>query len=192
MCNFISGLMATLFNPQNWSVDNILSMISIILAIIGGLFAYKKWSSATKTKRSEFTIQILEKLRFDKEMALTMNSIDYDMFSYDNFFHNSDKKLEYNIDKLLSYLSYVCYLYEEDNISKKEFAILKYEVTRVCISEPVQSYLWNLYHFSKQQGTTCSFQYLIDYGIKYGLIDPNSFYDPTSESYIKQLDFQSL
>ena len=189
MYDFVSSLVGTISNPQNWSVDNILSTISIVLAIIGGVFAYKKWSLTSKTQRSEFTNQILEKLRFDQEMATTMNSIDYSLFSYNDFFKNSNKDLEYRIDNLLSYLSYIGYLYKEKNISKKEFAILKYEVTRVCGSKSIQDYLWNIYHFSKKQGTTCSFQYLIDYGINYGLIDPNSFFDSTSEYYIKRLNF---
>ena len=92
------------------------------------------------------------------------------------------------IDKLLSYLSYICYLKQENNISDKEFRILQYEINRTCTSPSIQGYLWNLYHFSRKQGTDCSFQYLIDYGIKNNIIE-KSFLDPKCFLYEKTLNF---
>ena len=95
---------------------------------------------------------------------------------------------EHKIDELLSYLSYICYLKKERNISKKEFRILQYEINRTCTSPCIQAYLWNLYHFSQKQGSECSFQYLIDYGIKNKLID-KSFLKPDCKLYEKTLNF---
>lgn len=187
--SFLKTILSTFTNPNNWGVDNILATISVILGIIGGLFAYKQWSTANKTKRSEFINQIIEKLRFDKDMVDTMYMVDYDYAWYDDDFHKNGNELEYRIDKLLSYLSYICYLYKIKNIRNKDFCILKYEVHRVCTSPSVQSYLWNLYHFSRVQGTDCSFHYLIEYGIDNGLICETTFNNSSSTEYVKQLDF---
>lgn len=156
-----------------WTVDNWLSLISLFLVVLGGLFAWKQWNAGTSIKRAEFINQIIEKLRFDNEMADAMHLIEYDPNWYNEDFHdNPDSQLESSIDKLLSYLSYICYLKSTRNISKTEFEILRYEMNRVCVSPSVQAYLWNLHHFSKRNNTGCSFQYLIEYGIKNKIIKP--------------------
>lgn len=174
---------------NNWSIQDILSLFSIILVIIGGLFAYKQWEYSNKTKRADFINQIIINLRFDKEMAETMNMIDYSNKWYDEYFHNNKSGLEYKVDKVLSYLSYICYLVKEKHISKIDFVILEYEINRTCLSSSVECYLWNLYHFSVSQKSKCSFQYLIDYGIQNELIDKVEFMNPRSKKYVKRLNF---
>ena len=188
LCTFLESLFKTISTPENWSVDDVLSAISIILVIFGGFFTYRQWAAANKTKRTEFIKQIMERLRFDKELVDTMYIIEYDHTWYDENFHDRDDDLEYRIDKLLSYLSYICYLKQENNISDKEFRILQYEINRTCTSPSIQGYLWNLYHFSRKQGTDYSFQYLIDYGIKNNIIE-KSFLDPKCFLYEKTLNF---
>lgn len=178
-----------LFEVNNWSVSDILSLISIILVIIGGLFAYQQWKYSNKTKRANFIDQILSKLRFDREMVEAINIIDYDFLWYDENFHHNHEEVEYKIDKALSYLSYICYLLKEKHISKRDFIILEYEINRTCVSPDVQCYLWNLYHFSISQKSKCSFQYLIEYGIKNKLIEETEFMNPESKKYIKRLNF---
>ena len=187
-CDFIDALLGIMINPENWSVDNILSAISIILVILGGLFAFTRWNASNQIKRTEHIKQIIEQLRFDKEMTTTMYIIEYDDAWYDEDFHNGNSDFEHQVDKLLSYLSYICYLKKENNISKREFRILQYEINRTCTSPCVQAYLWNLYHFSRSQGSKCSFQYLIDHGIQHKLID-KSFLKKNCELYTKTLNF---
>lgn len=179
-------------NINNWTISDILSVISIVIAIaiVGGIFAYKQWKYSNKIKRADFIDRLLNKLRFDKEMAQTMSEIDYDHGWYDKNFHNNqDDDFEKRIDSLLSYLSYICYLKKEKHIREKEFGILEYEVNRVCTSPSVVCYLWNLYHFSAAQNTKCSFYFLIDYGIENGLIDTQEFMNSKSTKYIKTLNF---
>lgn len=186
---FIKSLFALISNVENWSVDDVLSATSIVLVIVGGLFAYRQWKFANTTRRTELINQILEKLRFDKELVTTTYLIDYEDDWYDGNFHDREDDFEYQMDKLMSYLSYICYLQKERKISAKEFCILKYEINRACSSHAVQCYLWNLYHFSRQQGTQCSFQYLIDYGLKQKLINKKEFTNSQSTHYIKTLNF---
>lgn len=187
-CDFCKSLFAVFTRIENWSVENILSAISIFLVIIGGGFAYKQWTASNQIKRTELIKQIMERLRFDKEMAKTMYTVEYDDSWYNEDFHDGDGDFEHQVDELLSYLTYICYLKKERNISRKEFRILQYEINRTCTSPCVQAYLWNLYHFSRRQGSKCSFQYLIDYGIKNRLID-KSFLKVDCELYEKTLNF---
>lgn len=149
---------------MNLSIDNWLTIVSLIFAVIGGVFIYWQWRNSIKIRRAEFINQILEKLRFDKDLTSAIYIIDYNQEWYDSSFHNS--KLECSIDKLFCYIDYICYLKSTGNISITEFKIFQYEIHRICISYSSRAYLWNLYHFSLKNKTNCSFQYLIDYGIK--------------------------
>ena len=154
------------------TIENWLTIVSLTFIAIGGVFVYWQWHKSLKTKRAEFINQILEKLRFDQNLPKTMYVVDYNQNWYKNSFHGSE--LEVSIDKLFSYVDYICYLKSTGNISKTEFKIFQYEINRICISSSSKRYLWNLYHFSKKIKTTCSFQYLIDYGIDYKIF-PNDF-----------------
>lgn len=152
----------------NLTVENWLTIISLLFIAISGCFIYFQWRKSLKTKRAEFINQIIEKLRFDEKMAKIMYIVDYNQNWYNYSFHGSN--IEFDIDKLFSYINYICYLKFSDNISDDEFNILKYEVNRICISKSSQCYLWNLYHFAIKNQSTCSFPDLIDYGIKNNLL----------------------
>ncbi|MDR1927825.1 MAG: hypothetical protein LBQ33_04210 [Oscillospiraceae bacterium] len=171
----------------HWLGDNWSSLASIIGLAIGGVFALIQWHNSTQLKRSEFINQIIEKLRFNSEIAKAMYLVDYDQKWYDENFHGASEK-ELVIDKLLSYLSYICYLISENHLTKNESSILEYELIRACESLSVQAYLYNLYHFSKKRKSMCSFQYLIDYGLKLKII-PETFLEESSSAYPKYLNF---
>lgn len=162
-----------------FSVDNWLTLMSLIFVAIGGFFIYCQWWKSVKIRRAEFINQLLEKLRFDKSLTSAMYTMDYNQDWYDNAdaFHNSE--LECSIDKLLSYMDYICYLKVTGNISKTEFKIFQYEINRACVSYSSKVYLWNLYLFSKKNRTNCSFIYLINYGIASKLL-PNNFKESKS------------
>lgn len=183
------SLIELLLDINNWSIYDILSLTSIIIAIIGGIFAYKQWVFSNKTKRAEFINQIINKLRFQNEMIDVWYLIEYNSKWYNEDFHNN-KQLEHKMDEFLSFLSYICYLYKEKHITNKEFSILQYEINRTCKSSEIQNYLWNLYHFSALQKYDCSFQYLIDYGVKNKLINKITFYDSKSNNYKDVLDIK--
>ena len=102
-CDFVKSLFSVFTSVENWSVDNILSAISIILVIIGGVFAYKQWTASNQIKRTELIKQIMERLRFDKEMADTMYTIEYDDSWYDIDFNAGVDDFEHKINELLSY-----------------------------------------------------------------------------------------
>jgi hypothetical protein len=148
---------------------------------IGGIFALIQWNSSEKFKRVKYLDEIITKLRFDSEMANTLYIIDYDHNWYTKDFHKNHD-FEYKIDKVLSYIDFICYLYSNGDIKDNEFKIIKYRVNRICISPSTQRYLWNLYHFSKRMGAECSFTHIIDYGIKNKIIK-KEFLDNSNDLY---------
>jgi hypothetical protein len=154
-----------------WTVDNYLSLLLIIVMAIGSIFALIQWNSSIKIRRTEFLDEIINKLWFDEKMARTMHLIDNNPAWYTVDFHSSYSDTAYQIDKLLSYFDFICYLHFIKNLSANEFSVIRYEIDRTCSSPSVQAYLWNLYHFSNKIEAGCSFMYIIDYGIKENIID---------------------
>jgi hypothetical protein len=169
------------------TIDNYLTLISIFLVLIGAIFALIQWNSTIRLRRAEFIDKIINIIRFDKEMAETLYTIDYYPFWYDVNFHKN-RDFEYKIDKVLSYFDYICYLYSTKNIGNNEFKILKYRISRICMSPSTQAYLWNLYHFSNKFGRECSFTHIINYGIKNKLIK-QEFTSNSINLFIKYLNF---
>jgi len=160
----------------------LVNMLMLITVIIGGVFGLIQWIHSNRIKKSEFVNQITKTLRSDINMAAISYKIEYRKFEYNKEFH-SDYKLQYKVDMLLSYLSYICYLFKNGIINNDEFNIFKYNVNWICKDgDNIQPYLWNLYHFSKKNGFICSFYCLIDFGIENKLFD-DDFEKETCEKY---------
>jgi len=174
--------------PDNWSIDNYLSLILIMVMAIGSIFALFQWNSSIKIRRTEFLDEIINKLWFDENMARTMHMIDNNPNWYTKDFHNCYSDLGYQIDKLLSYFDFICYLHFIKNLSSNEFSVIRYEIDRTCASPSVQAYLWNLYHFSNRIEAGCSFMYIIDYGIKEEIIEKD-FKNNNEDLFNKYLKF---
>jgi len=163
----------------DFTIDNWLTLISLLFVVAGGFFALYQWRKNIKVRRAEFITQILEKLRFDKELVEIMYMVEYGNKEWYNKDFHKNKELESSIDKLFSYLDYISYLKSNNNISKKEFKIFQYKINRTCVSISTKKYLWTLYHWSKKNNADCSFQFLIDYGIKNKLF-PKDFKENTT------------
>jgi len=172
----------------NWTIDNYLSFILIVVMAIGSIFALFQWNSSIKIRRTEFLDEIINKLWFDENMARTMHMIDSNPNWYTEDFHKSYNDLGYQIDKLLSYFDFICYLHFIKNLKFNEFNVIRYEIDRTCASPSVQAYLWNLYHFSNKIEAGCSFMYVIDYGIKQEIIN-KEFKNNNEDLYKKYMRF---
>jgi len=94
-------------STSDWTVDNTLSIISIVLVIIGGIFTFIQWAAANHIKRTELISQILEKLRFDDDMIFAMQIIDYGNDWYNDEFHDGTNGYEQKFNKLFSYSMHV-------------------------------------------------------------------------------------
>lgn len=69
-------------------------------------------------------------------------------------------------------------------LSKKEFAIFKYEIERILTNDQVNKYFYNLYHFAKKFKTPMTFSFLFEYGEKHNKFEKD-FYDKNSPKYKK-------
>lgn len=117
------------------SIENWLSLASLIVIIFGFTVTILQWRNSSKIKRAEFVFQIMEKLRFD-DVASTALAIDYSHKWYDDNFHDNDNEssksiTEKKIDKLFNILDYICYLYDLRLLSKREFMQMEYKIKRV-------------------------------------------------------------
>ena len=157
------------------TIDMIIKALTITIGAAASSIALLTWKQSIKTKRAEFINQIIEKIRFNKEFSKAVYYIDYEQNWYNANYHGSE--LEPKIDMVLSYFSYICYLRETRLISKKELDIFEYWLKRLCDSQSIQLYLWNIYHFSNARKSPCSFKSLIDYGLDNGFL-PKGLTDP--------------
>lgn len=146
--------------------QEILSLCTLIATIVIGITGFActiyQVIRANKVKKAEFVSKLLENIRLNKKVNSAIYIIDYSEEWYNEFFANSED-LEESIDALFSQIDFICYLYKNVLLTKKEFNIFKYEVQRICNSYQCRCYLWNLYHWSKVNRVDCSFCNLIDY-----------------------------
>ena len=168
--------------------DKILTPISILITILGAIYALYQWYISNKIKQAEFLRQINEDFRSNETIKEAFYAVEYDVRWYDDEFHGGENGWEPKIDRLLAFLNYVCYLRSQKIITEKEFSILQYDVERVCRSYEIQSYLWNLYHFAKNQGSFLSYKNLVEYAFEKDLL-PDKFENKKSKYYKKRLNF---
>lgn len=162
----------------------------LIVTIIGGAFALLQWVKSNRNKRAEFISGLIEKLRGDEEIDRTIYLFDYDQFWYNENFHDGNNGLEHDVDKTLSFFSYICYLQKNRLIEKRDFEFFSYEIKRIADNYSVQSYFFNLYHFSKSRSTEMTFCYLFNYCYDNGLFgNDTEIKNPDSKEYPKYLNF---
>lgn len=170
------------FNNE-YDLGDIISIVSIVLAIIGAAFGFYQWKKSIRIKRAEYIEKLTEKIRTDNDIKEMVYTLDYGHLWYTSAFHNSGE-LERKMDKTLSYFSYICYLYKSRLISKKEFAIFKYEIERILTNDQVNKYFYNLYHFAKKFKTPMTFSFLFEYGEKHNKFEKD-FSDKNRPKYKK-------
>lgn len=160
------------------TVSDFFAGISLILVVIGGIFAYYQWRRNVSLKRASYINELTEKIYTDPLISNTIYLLDYGQPWYSKEFHSSGE-MELQMDKTLSYFSYICYLKKQKIISNKEFKIFKYEIERILINPGIQDYFYNLFHFSMKLKVSFTFQYLFEYGKKNNLFDKD-FFNPTA------------
>ena len=90
-------------------VEDILSSITIVVNCIGGIGALFQWNRTNKINRASYINELTDKIRSDDDIRETLYKLEYDENWYIQNFHDSGK-LELQLDKTLSYFSYICYL----------------------------------------------------------------------------------
>lgn len=163
--------------------NNIIDIITLLFAVIGGFFALTQWRTQVMQKRAETVKELICKVRDDEDIAAIMDIIDWnDGIVYNGKFRArpsaqrklfaevDDDKLFQMIDKTLSHFSYICYLRKRHVLQKKDMYVFEYELRRLADNVHIQNYLYSLYHWSSQLGVNCSFGYLIEYALKMGYL----------------------
>lgn len=174
------------------TLSDVSSFISLLFVVIGGLFALIQWNKQQKIRRSEYIYSLIEKLRSDNRINYIFYQIDSEIPWYDKEKVFKNKDFEINLDKALSYYSYICYLRKKKIIKEDDFAFFKYEIDRASTNKDVICYFYNYYHFCKKRGLPNAYKYLFEYAVEnHGI--PNDFYDPkaylNNNAYTHDIDF---
>lgn len=174
------------------SIENILPIFmsagALFISGLGLFWGRSQWKKSDQIHKTEITTEFLNKLRSDAEIVSAFHKIEYQEHWYGPEFHCNNEDLERKIDFLFSTIDNICYMKSKKLFLNKDFQAFQYIINRVCSNPDSQTYLWNLYHFSKSQGVHCSFGYLIEYGIKEHLF-LETFESSTSKQYEKVLNF---
>lgn len=172
-------------------MSDLIAALSLLFAIIGGIFAYYQWRKSILFKRAAYINELTEKTRTDSDIQETVYLLDYGEKWYSENFHGSGE-LERKVDKTLAYFSYICYLKKHRLITKNDFAFFRYEIERILMNSDVQDYFYNLYHFSRKFKLPLSFYYLFNYGKDNKQYDSDFFCCDsykTTEKYHHYLNF---
>lgn len=161
---------------NEYDLGDLISIFSTLLVLAGGVFTFVQWRKAKIIKRSDYINELTEKIRTDSDISKIIYLFEYDYHWYDTSFHGSGE-LERQVDKTLSYFSYICYLKEQKIIAEKEFKFFKYEIEHILMNYQVLDYLYNIYHYSNKISQPLTFFYLFEYGKQTGKLDKN-FMDP--------------
>lgn len=123
----------------SFSIDQTLTVIALVFALVGGVFAWIQWQRANRLKRADFIHQITEKLRTDTEISQVIYLIEYSKPWHNMEFHGGGE-LERQVDTTLAFFSYICYLRKARLLSRSDFRVLDDELARIANNPSVQAY----------------------------------------------------
>lgn len=133
-------------------------------------------NESIKIKQADYLHGFVEKIAYDSDVVEFVNLIDYKLVDWYNKDFHKGSKYERVADKTLLYLSYELYLKKEGAISDGEFHFMKYYLKRILNDRQTQDYLYNLFHFDKEEFL---YKNLVEYADEQGWISPD-FYDKKS------------
>ena len=140
----------------------LLMLIStIIIGVIGFLITILQIMKASKIKRAEFIIQLVNLFRLDDKIVKATHLIDYDEKWYTSEFHNSEK--EKCIDALFAEVNYILYLKKYKFLKKEEYKMFEYIIQKIINNKECQNYLNFLDFYTSKKKLICAFCYLLEY-----------------------------
>lgn len=155
-----------------FSISDIIDLLSIIAITIGGIFTLCKWNISMRIKRAEYIRNLIEVK--NKELILkTFNLFDYNIEWYSRDFHRSN--IENEVDYTLTYFDYVCYLNSTNIFDTKTFNLFKYQVDSIVRNQQVIDYMYNLYHYAKNNHMGLSYPYLLGYAAQKGYVNEDFY-----------------
>jgi len=163
------------------TMSDILGFITLMFAVIGGIFAYSQWRENSLLKKAEYVYELTMMMRTDEYIRETIYLFLSDKRWYNNSFH-CDSKLEPMVDRTLTFYSYVCYLTKNRVLSESEFSFFEFYIVNALKKPQVQDYLYNLYHFSSTGNAIKVFNDLFEYGKEKKLFDYDFFDEESHEN----------
>ena len=165
---------------MEWLGNNILTLLSMGLMSIGGIFALIQWSSAKKLRRAEFVDKIINKTISDKDVLKAFSYIEMEIPWLTEEILEGKDLLSLDMDKMLACCDYICYLRETENIFEEEFTMMEFFVDSICSDDDIELFLFYLYH--KREKTEdlkklYPYRYVIEYGFKNKIIAERKFKD---------------
>ena|GEM_PF-5487275 len=151
----------------------LIPLIPAITAVVIAYLAYKQWKRSLSLQQAEYINNLINKRREDS----TINDTLYLFYHEENHPRWYDSKPPRNVadvDKTLSYISYILYLRSKKIIEEEEFNLFKYAIHKTLKNKQVVDYLYDLYHNSAElfgeENATIGFIPLFDYGKKESLL----------------------
>jgi hypothetical protein len=153
-----------------------------IAVVGGGIFALYQWRKNNSLKRAEFVNSFIENIRKDKGIIQILRFLDLSDSWYSKDFHTSSEKepseFGQQMDKTLSYFTYICYLRKKRIITDREFNFFNWHLKLILQNQGIQDYFYHLYHYvTIKFHAKFQHQDLLDYGIKAQIIS-DDIYDP--------------
>lgn len=145
----------------NWA-DAIVNFLMFLSAVVIALHGYRKWDVARREKRAEFLDKLLERFlqseiyrpfyeyieerghsAHKKEVEVGVD-IQHPMFyrGIENGIPSfTSREAERDIDRLLMFLSYICYLQDTGVIDMNEFSLFAYQIDATLANKEILNYL---------------------------------------------------
>ena len=169
-------------------ISTIATAVSAVIATGALLLALHNYREKTKTEHAERMLDLLAKIRKDKDVTEFFRHIDFSNGGwYDDNFHNGE--FEKTADNTLLQFEYILYLKEQNLLTEEEFKHYVYEIEKIVNDRDIQKYFFNLYHYCNRVQLLFKFEKLMRYGIDKHYIDKD-IYNKESVNYgKKQLNF---
>jgi len=156
-------------------------------AVIAFIFSMKRWKRGQRIRKSEFLSELMAKFTSPEIATAYYEYIErktkcfYRGLSSGGEPEFTSEEDERAVDRLLGFMSYVCYLYENRLIDKNEFSLFVYQMNAVLSDEDIRRYMANLRGCLP---ANYPYEYLARYVERYDLrqTSKNSAPSPTTSS----------
>lgn len=161
---------------NTFDISDIVYILTFIIAASSAIFTLCKWNRSRRIKQADYIKSLIE-FKNNEIILEVFNLFDYNKEWYNVKFHRSD--LENKIDYTLTYFDFICYLNDRRIFDKYTFILFKYQVDCIVKNRQVQDYLFNLFHYAKNNGLATSYYYILKYAEQQKIID-SDFYKMTA------------
>lgn len=121
----------------NWC-DSMVAIVNLV-GLLGGGFVYLQWRSQKAVKRAEFLKSLIDKFDSDESKKI-LTEFD-DVESAEEWLDSDKNRLALN--SFLRFLSYICYLRQNELIDGEEFSMFEAYIVRMLADENIKEFLQN-------------------------------------------------